>query len=111
MHKYLSTLHEKPEHHKKRFAFLVSGGVTLSIFAIWAVANFGPNGTLVRSAEVREEKTEEVSPLDSLKRGFSSGLSGIGNTFSGLKASLSGSAKLESETESMKGGVFNVYGQ
>ncbi len=36
MKKYLKELHQKPHHHKKRFALLASGIVTLSIFAVWS---------------------------------------------------------------------------
>lgn len=40
MKKYLSTLKDRPHQHKRRFAMLTSGVVTLSIFAIWSVVKF-----------------------------------------------------------------------
>ncbi len=48
MKKYLSTLHERPHHHKKRFAFLASGIVTLSIFAVWSLVRFSDKPIVVK---------------------------------------------------------------
>ncbi len=48
MRKYLSELHTKPRHHKRRFAFLVSAVVTLSIFAIWSGVKFGAKPIVVK---------------------------------------------------------------
>lgn len=68
MRKYLATLHQRPPEHKKRFALLVSGGVTLLIFGIWSLASFGvPDRTVARDES-------EVTPLSSLKASVSTAL-------------------------------------
>jgi hypothetical protein len=111
MRKYLAELPTKPDHHKKRFAFLVSGGVTLSIFAIWTIANFGANGALVRSEDtIARQEMEEVGPIESLRLGLSSGLEGIASAFEGLRSAFSGSEEFEADYKSMRNGVLNTYG-
>ncbi len=40
---YLETLRAKPEHHRKRFAFLTSLGITAVIFAFWLASFTGIN--------------------------------------------------------------------
>jgi len=86
MRKYLAELHTKPAHHKKRFAFLVSGGVTLVMFSIWMLATFGNGGTLAQ-----EEKSQnEVSPLESI-------MAGVGESFEGIRGSF--------------GELINIYGR
>ena len=69
MRKYLATLHTKSQSHKKRFSLLVSGGVTLFIFAMWSMSTFGQSGTLAENKKEREIKRthEEITPLESLR--------------------------------------------
>jgi len=65
MRKYLATIHTRSPYHKKRFAFLVSGGFTLLIFGVWSLATFG-------TAEKTVTKNDnEFSPLESLKASVS----------------------------------------
>ena len=78
MKKYLAELHTKPDHHKKRFAFIVSGIVTLFIFSFWTMATFGPEG---RIANNKVEETKESNPFEALKSNVSSSFSNILTNF------------------------------
>lgn len=74
MRHYLATLHKRPDHHKKRFALVVSGSFTLLIFAIWILVNFGGPEPTPASAN---KSIEESSPIVSLMRGFGTGLQAL----------------------------------
>lgn len=111
MKKYLAELHTKPPHHKKRFAFAVSGLVTLIIFSFWTLATFGTGGTLAQNNEVEKASPNEVSPFQSIKMGAAASIEGIKSTFSGLKNGLSEAVDLEADYTEMKDGVLNTYGQ
>ena len=63
MRHYLSTLHQRSDSHKKRFALFTSAGTTLLIFGIWASVNFGGADATLAQEKVSEV---EVSPLRSL---------------------------------------------
>jgi len=68
MRKYLATLHTKSDHHKKRFALIVSGCFTLLIFAIWLEVRFGPSDTQTVAATMQADTVNGApSPLESLK--------------------------------------------
>ncbi len=74
--KYLATLHTKPEHHKKRFSFLVAASFTLLIFTVWSSVKFGDtSSTVARVEEVEEPRNEAMSPLDGLRASLSDGWS------------------------------------
>jgi hypothetical protein len=107
MRKYLAELHMKPPHHKKRFAFAVSGIITLFIFSIWTLATFGTGGTLAQSDEVNRPKQHEVGPLENIKLGMAASLEGIKNSFSGIKNILD----IEPDNTELRGSVLNTYGQ
>jgi len=74
MKKYLSELHTKPHHHKKRFALAVSGSVTLLIFAVWAVVRFGdvPQIAKENSGPVNLAATVESSGFEQIIDGIES---------------------------------------
>ena len=82
MRKYLATLHRRPDHHKKRFALLASGGFTLIIFATWSLVTFGndnpPEETVTRAHE-------EVGPLESLRANSAQTLEAIKESIEDLK--------------------------
>ena len=82
MRKYLATLHKRSPHHKKRFALLTSGAFTLSLFAVWALVNFGEGEATPAAAE---KSLEVVSPFDSLKNEAQAGFSSLRKSFDGLK--------------------------
>ena len=106
MRKYLSTLHTRPEHHKRRFALLTSSIVTLFIFTIWSFVNFGTTGEVV--AENSQEN--EVSPFESLRSNIASSFAAIGESFSQLKSGFN-SPDLEKGYEELKGGALDTYGR
>lgn len=94
MHKsirrYLTDLHGKPDHHKKRFALLVSGTATLFIFTIWCIAKFGTYSSNTPSvvATVPDNSTQAVSPIGSLKASVNEALSSLGVELNKAKAGL-----------------------
>jgi len=96
MRKYLSTLHTRSNTHKKRFAFLVSGGFTLIIFSLWTLTTFGTGGTWAQEREVvaQKEEIKEVSPFASLRNGIATGFAGISEALQGLTGGLKGAADL-----------------
>lgn len=84
MRRYLATLHKRPPHHKKRFAFMVSAVSVLFIFAIWALVTFGADGIMAR--EVTENKVhQEVGPFESLRMGLASSFMTLRETIDQLR--------------------------
>lgn len=98
MKEYLRTIHQRPEAHKKRFALLVSGIITLTIFAIWSfvmannptpVADNNANnnlaavvqGTSDSASLPANQNLNAVTPFQDL-------LSGIGSAIGALKQSI-----------------------
>ena len=111
MRKYLSSLKHRSDSHKKHFALAVSSGVTLSIFSLWALANFGAGGPLAGEAQpAAVARANEVSPLDSLKKGMSEGFQGISDTLQSIKEGVSDSIDFEADYTEMKTNVLNIYG-
>jgi hypothetical protein len=106
MKKYLSTLHQKSDSHKRRFAFLTSGLITLIIFTFWSMALFGNDQSVIA-----EKESQEVSPLASLKDGVASSVAGLNDAFAGIKYGLKEMVDLQSDYEEMKSGVIETYGQ
>jgi hypothetical protein len=96
MRQYLSTLHTRSESHKKRFAFLVSGGFTLMMFSLWTLATFGTGGRVAQEKAVvaQKEVPKEVSPFASLKNGIATGFAGISEAIQGLGGGLKGAADI-----------------
>ena len=56
MRKYLAELHKKPDHHKKQFALLASGTITLFTFGVWSPATFGINQELVANDSITQNR-------------------------------------------------------
>ena len=112
MRKYLSTLHRQPDQHKKFFAFAVSGGFTLFIFAIWRFVNFGTGGILAGEANnfAQVKKEESASPFASLRSGLASGLDSLRESFEGLQGGLQG-VDFQSDYEEMREKALDTYGQ
>ena len=107
MRKYLSTLHTRPDHHKRRFALLTSSIITLFIFSIWSFVNFG---------EMREEiiaenvKGSEISPFDSLRMSLASSFEAMRESFLELKSGLE-TRDLETGYKELKDEALNTYDQ
>ena len=121
MRKYLSTLHQKPDHHKKRFALLASSTVTLFIFGFWALATFGINeqGVLARltspdtssdTAEVETRTTQEVTPLESARLSLGSSIEAFKSVFGELKSRFK-LLDLEEGYLDLRDGALDTYGQ
>jgi hypothetical protein len=110
MKKYLASLKDKPEPHKKRFALLVSGSATLVIFAIWTMVTFG-GGTMDESKKANAQVTKEVSPFASLREGLAASFAGLSEALGGAKATFKEAVDFEADYKEMKGGVLNTYGQ
>ncbi len=119
MRTYLSTLHEKSDSHKKRFALLVSGGATMIIFTIWSLVNFGNGGVLaqnendlVNSESKRVATVSEVSPLESIGASVSSSFAALGEAWDTLKDGMDelGDFDINASYEEMKERSINTYG-
>ena len=116
MRKYLAQLHKKPDHHKKQFAFLVSGTITLFIFGVWSLATFGMNdGVIVKNdtsstGTISKMTESEVTPFQSFRSNLASSLDALKINFGELKRSFE-TMNLETEYKEMKDGALNIYGQ
>jgi len=111
---YLSELHRKPDRHKKRFALLASGTITLIIFGVWSMVNFGTG--LGVTADSRQSSGAEVaessgiSPFESLRLNLAASIEGLRSNLKGLKAGLD-ALDLEAGYNEMKNRALNIYGQ
>lgn len=86
MRNYIENLKERPDHHKRRFALLVSGTFTLAIFAIWTLTTFSPNESVV--ATENKVKVEERGPLSSLTSSFATVFQAVKGDINTLKSLL-----------------------
>lgn len=111
MNKYLHSLHKKPEHHKKRFALLASGTITLFIFGIWSFVNFAPQSNqLVSKSERDTSKVIEISPLQSMRLNLASSLEALLESLRGLKSGIE-SLDFKSSYAEIKDNALDIYGQ
>ena len=113
MRKYFSTLHQRSVHHKRRFALLTSGIVTLFIFGVWSLATFGTmgGGIVAGDKNIRQAAADaEVSPFQSLRMNLAASFSALKSNFGELKAGLE-TIDLEAEYREMKEGALDIYGQ
>lgn len=86
---YINNLKTKPDHIKKRFAFVVSFAVSFLIFAGW-IASYG-----LSSSPVLADKDSSVeSPVSSLT-------ASVGNIFSDIKNFFLGSNEAEYSADSI----------
>jgi hypothetical protein len=112
MRKYIAKLHKKPDHHKKRFAFLFSATFTMAIFGVWSLVMFGPSrqGTLVERPNqmVEEDKANNPTPLGNLFSGMAATIQAIrgdiGEVVEGLQT-----VDVESEYQGMKHNAIEIY--
>lgn len=111
MERYLAQLHKKPEHHKKRFAFLTSLTVTLFIFGVWFLAVFPPKADkpLAGSKNNKLNISEEISPLQSLGMTMASSLEALRDIFGELKAGFK-TVDFEAEYRDMRDSALDSYG-
>jgi hypothetical protein len=120
MSSYLSTIHTKSPAHKKRFAFGVSAGFTLVIFAFWSFATFsGQNKVVADSNSLQpvqvagaaaafkaSNNVNAESPFDTLKTGFSDTMSAIKDGLSQTKTSID-SVDMNSKYQNVRNDALN----
>ena len=105
MRKYFRELHKKPDHHKKRFALLASSTVTLFIFGVWALVNFGAEN------EVVAQETQ-VSPLESFSASIASSFEAIHDSFMELKDGINiNQDTIEGGYKELRNEALDTYGQ
>src|SRR4051812_26170179 len=82
MSQTLSKLREKPEHHRRRIAFMASSGVMVVIVAIWVttfsvrfpqLSNAGSN----EAAAAAALNDQSANSVDSVKNNFADGYNSI----------------------------------
>ena len=113
MREYLATLHTRPHHHKKRFALLVSGAITLSIFAVWLFVNYGAGAPAAPSAPKSGQaaslvQVKEMGPFESIGASVSSSFQAISEGFSALTQSWGG-VSVQNGYQDMKAKTLNQY--
>jgi hypothetical protein len=86
MKKYLRTLHQRPDAHKKRFALLVAGVVTLLIFAVWSFVTFSQPTTVADSGATAQENLASATEANAGVTPFQDILSGIKSSIDSLKS-------------------------
>lgn len=106
MRRYIQKLRQKPDHHKRNFAFLVSGTVTLIIFGVWSAVNFGGEAKLADEGSSRT--TGEVSPLESMRMNLGSSIEAIREGFGGVQEGIEG-INLQLEYEEMRNEALESY--
>lgn len=84
MNDYIADLKTKPDHVKKRFAFLVAFSFTFIVFAGW-IASYGFNSSSVIAENVEKdgETIRVETPVSSLTASAIGAWSDIKNLFSG----------------------------
>lgn len=68
MYDLIERLKQKPEHHRRRVAFGVSGGITAIIFILWASVIL-PNDTRQVALQKQESKPSGETPIATLRNG------------------------------------------
>ncbi len=88
MKKYISEIHTKSPEHKKKFALLVSAGITLVIFGVWAFVKFNDLANKPVVAENKQPIIEEITPISNITDGIANSLEAIKTTAVDLKSSF-----------------------
>lgn len=110
MYKYLDKVRQKPDHHKKRFALMVSSTVTMAIFAVWSFVMFGvpSTGSVLADRSTERVSEEEHSPFESLRANTLSAFSSIKEDFAKVTETIK-SIELESEYAEMRQDAIETY--
>ena len=96
MKKYLSTIHQRSPAHKRRFALVVSGGITLIIFTIWSFVTFAnTNPSLANqnsnSTDNQKQNLTAVSPFADLSGGVANTIDAVKQQINQIKQAVSSS--------------------
>jgi len=111
MKRYLAELHKKSDYHKKRFAFLASGAVTLFIFGAWSLVIFPPRvDPSLALGKSEDAKVSEVSPFQSLGINLAASISALRDSFKGLEAKLK-DIDFETNYIDIRKEALDTYGQ
>lgn len=114
MRNFIRNLHNKPDHHKQRFAMLASATVTLFIFGFWSIATFGSKGGVVADAGSQVASVSaaesEVSPFESIQSSVAGGLKAITEKFSDIMTNFN-SVNFQQDYSEMKDKALDSYGQ
>lgn len=113
MRKYLAQLHKKPDHHKRQFALLASGTITLFIFGIWSLTTFGVNRGMAANNNVSNVSVapeSEAGPFQSFRSSVAASLEAIKSSFGQLQNALK-EINFSTEYQEMKDGALKTYGQ
>lgn len=114
MDKFLARLHKKPDHHKRRFAFMTSATITLLIFGVWSLATYGVGGVNIggkgEDPILAETTKSEVGPMDSLRESLATGFEALRSSFNELKSSL-GPTNFSTRYEEMRDQSLEIYGE
>jgi hypothetical protein len=97
--RHIENMRGKADHHKRRYAFGVSLGVTAVIFVFWiASAHFAPIG--------EEQVISEKTPIDSL-------VENVANVFSVFTSSKSKDGEQEKNVQryETRNGMIEIEGQ
>jgi len=85
MRHIVQRLKEKPEHHRRRVTFAVSGAITALIFIVWVTVIF-PSGLASGGVQARETPLRDAeSPLETLRSGVASVFKATESLFSDLE--------------------------
>jgi hypothetical protein len=105
MQKYIESLKDRPDHHKRRIAFTASATITAIIFILWVTVIFPSN---TRTLALQSEKQAPVgeSPINTLQKGVAQAYEGIKSIWSSGNDSIQ-SANLEEQYKRIKGQVEN----
>jgi len=108
MRAYLSTIHTRSHAHKKRFAFGVSAGITLSIFAIWSIVTFSSFGKdSVVATDNRLDDT--AAPIENIKSGVASSFQALKDQMNSVKGSVK-AVDLNKEYQDVRNDAVNQNG-
>lgn len=92
MKRYLQTLHTRPDAHKKRFALVVSGTITVIIFLIWSFVSFNNAQTIANASDTNSDNLAAVETSNQSDQNavtpFQDLMSGIGSAVDALKQGL-----------------------
>ena len=115
MRKYLATLPNKSDKEKKRFAVLASSSLTLTIFAVWILVNFGlPESVTVADLPKEEQEVVAVSPFENIGEGVANAWQSIKDRFEmGLTESFKTleTVDIESTYQELKDEALTDYGE
>lgn len=104
MKEYLRTIHQRSPAHKRRFALITSGVITLTIFGLWSLVVFGNQAAQVAEVPSPIQDTSTVvapSPFGDIKDGVANSLDAIRQQFNHIKQTVT-SVNLENKYQEVR---------